>query len=87
MWYEGKCVRLREELELLDIFDRVHENRTYESKGDDDAYSFRQKRRSQILAKISELQARKRRINGLRTGSAALLLSASVYATLHYLLR
>ena len=88
MWREGKLARLHEELEILDVFDRIHYYGADDpSRGDNDAYVSHQKRRSEILAEIAKLVGRKPWFNGLRAGSVALLLCATLYATLHYLLR
>jgi len=88
MWRERKRVRLHEELEILDVFDRLHDYQADDvNRGDNDAYVSRQKRRSEILAEIARLGGRKPRFEGLRVGIVALLLCATVYATFHYLLR
>jgi hypothetical protein len=88
MWREGKLARLHEELEILDVFDRIHDYGADDpSRGDNDAYVAHQKRRSAILAEIAKLGGRKPWFKGLRAGSVALLLCATLYATFHYLLR
>jgi hypothetical protein len=87
MWCEGRLVRLHEELELLDVFDRVHNYANAPNRSDNDAYVSRQKRRSEILAEIAKLGVRKPWFEGLRAGSVALVLCATLYATFHYLFK
>jgi hypothetical protein len=87
MWYEGKAARLRRELALLDIFDRVHDYCPDQPTDDEQAYFLRQKRRLQVLSEIAKYQVRKSHIEGLRAGSAILLLCRSLYATVHYLFK
>jgi len=59
MWREGKLVRLHEELQMLDVFDRVHDCGTDQpNRPDNEAYLSRQERRSEILAEIAKLTAR-----------------------------
>ena len=87
MWHEGKLARLHEELELLDVFDRVHDYRADDpSRSDNEAYVSLQQRRSEISAEIARLRQRRSSFKGLRAGSVALLLCATLYATFHYLL-
>ena len=79
---------LHEELRTLALFDRVHDYATDPDPADNHAYTLRQIRRSQIMAEISKLSPSKLEYrNHTRIGSAALLLCAVGYATLHYLLR
>jgi hypothetical protein len=87
MWREGKLARLHEELEILDVFDRVHNCANGPNRSDDDAYVSRQKRRSEILAGIAKLEARQPWLEGIRAGSIALLFCATLYATFHYLFK
>jgi hypothetical protein len=88
MWREGKLARLHQELEILDAFDRLRDYGADDpNRADNLAYALRQKRRSEISAEIAKLGVRKPWSGGLRAGSAALLLCASLYATFHYLLR
>jgi hypothetical protein len=88
MWRDGKLARLHEELELLGVFDRVHDYAADDpNRADNEAYVSRQRRRSEISAEIAKLAGRKPWFEGLGTGSLALLLSATLYATLHYLLK
>jgi hypothetical protein len=88
MWREGKLARLHKELEILDVFDRIHDYGADDpSRGDNDAYVSHQKRRSEILAEIAKLGGRKPWFKGFRAGSVGLLLCATLYATFHYLLR
>lgn len=88
MWREGKVVRLHEELELLDVFDRVHDYGADDpNRGDDEAHVSRQKRRSEILTEIANLEGKKPWFEGLRASSVALLLCATLYATFHYLFK
>jgi hypothetical protein len=88
MWHEGKLARLHEELELLDVFDRVHDYAAHDlNRADNDAYVSRQQRRSEISAEIAKLRERRSSFKGLGTGSLALLVTATLYATLHYLLK
>jgi hypothetical protein len=85
---EGELARLHEELEILDVFDRLRNYGADDpNRGDNDAYFCRQKRRSEILADIAKLEGKKPWFGGLRAGSVALLLCATLYATFHYLLR
>jgi hypothetical protein len=80
--------RLHEELTTLTLFDRVHDYATDPDPADNRAYAFRQIRRSQIMAEIRELSPSKPEYrNHARIGSAALLLCAVGYATVHYLLK
>ena len=78
MWREGKLTRLHEELEILDVFDRVHDHGAdVPNRSDNDAYLSRQKRRSEILAEIAKLRVRKPWFESFRVGSVALLLCAT----------
>jgi hypothetical protein len=87
MWREGKLARLHEELELLDVFDRVRDYGADDpNRADADAYVSRQRRRSEISAEIAKLGGRKSSVKSLHTGSLALLF-AILYASFHYLLR
>jgi len=80
--------RLHEELTTLALFDRVHDYATDPDPADNRAYAFRQVRRSQIMAEIRELNPSKPEYkNHARIGTAALLLCAVGYATVHYLLK
>jgi len=88
MWREGKLARLHEALDILDVFDRVHDCGTDDpNRPDHQAYVSRQKRRSYILAEIAKLEGRKPWLEGLRAGSLALLFCATLYATVHYLFK
>ena len=88
MWREGKLARLHEELEMLNVFDRVHDyGADHPNRGENDAYLSRQQRRSEILAGIAKLGVQKPRFEGLRVGSVALVLCGTLYATLHYLFK
>ena len=88
MWREGKLARLHEELEILDVFDRVHDyGAVAPNRSDNDAYGFRQKRRSEIVAEIAKPAARKPWVASSRAGCVALLLPATLFATFHYLLK
>ena len=78
---------LHEELRTLTLFDRVYEYAIDPNPADNHAYTLRQIRRSQIMAEISKLSPPKPEYRNARIGSAALLLCAVGYATLHYLLR
>jgi hypothetical protein len=89
MWPRQKALaRLYEELRTIELFDRVHDYTPDPDPADNSAYTFRQIRRSQIMAEISKLSASKQEYgNGARITSALLFLCAVGYATLHYLLR
>ena len=78
---------LHEELGTLALFDRVHDYAIDPDPDDNDAYTLRQIRRSQIMAEINKLSRSKPEYWNARIGSAVLLHSAVGYATLHYLLR
>ena len=78
---------LHEELRTLALFDRVHEYAIDPNPADNHAYTLRQIRRSQIMAEMSKLSPSKSEYRNTRIGSAALLLCAVGYATLHYLLK
>jgi hypothetical protein len=84
---EEKLVRLYQELDTLEVFDRVHDYRADDPNRADNAYVSRQKRRSEILAEIAKLRVRKPWFEGLRGDKVALLLCATLYATFHYLLK
>jgi len=70
MWgRERKLVRLYEELETLNVFDRVRDyGANGLNRGDNEAYISRQERRSKILAEIAELGGRWPRFEGLGAG-------------------
>ena len=88
MWREGKLARLHEELEMLDVFDRVHDcGAEHPNRPDNEAYVSRQKRRAEILAETAELDVKKAWFEGFRAGSVTLVLSATLYATFHYLFK
>lgn len=79
---------LQEELRTLALFDRVHEYAANPNPADNRAYALRQIRRSQIMAEITKLSPSKPKYrNRAGIGSAALILCAVGYATLHYLLK
>jgi len=89
MWgREAKLVRLYEEVENLDVLDRVHDYGADDpNRGDDEAYVGRQQRRSEISAEIAKLGRRKPWFEGLGAASVAALLCATLYVTFHYLLK
>ena len=79
---------LHEELRALAVFDRVHDYATDPDPADNRAHASRQIRRSQIMAEITKLSPAKPQYRSRAgIGSAALLLCAVGYATLHYLLK
>lgn len=84
----GKLSRLQEELQILDLLDRLHDYSAGDpNRRDHHAYAFRQRRRSEIVAEIETRSARRPWFQGLRLGSVALLVCATLYATFHYLLK
>lgn len=88
MWREGKLARLHEELELLNLFDRVHDYGAEDpNRPDNQAYLCRQERRTEILAEIAKLGVRKAWFQGLPGVSIAFVLCATVYVTFHYLFK
>lgn len=80
--------RLHEELSVLDLFDRVHQDATDADPAENRAYALRQTRRSQIMDEIREVSASKLKYrNHTRITSATLLLGTIGYAALLYLLK
>ena len=86
MWHSN-TVRLRKELELLDMFDRVHEYRADVATQNDGLYRGRQQRRSEILEQLNSFESQKGWARIRRLGSAAALLSATTYAMLQYVFK
>jgi len=84
----GKLSRLQEELQVLDLLDRLNDyNAGDPTRSAPQGYAFRQQRRSEISAEIATRRTRKPWLERLRMGSVALLACATLYATLHYLLK
>lgn len=81
--------RLRDELNTLATFDRLHDLATTHEAAETRAYECRQARRSQIAAEIEKIEASRHgdRINQIGMSSGFLLLCAVGYASLHYLLK
>jgi hypothetical protein len=76
------------ELEILYVFERLLEDHSHGPTRDgNDPYLVRQRRRAEILAEIAKLEARSPWFTSLRMGGAGLLLCASVFVTIHYLLK
>jgi hypothetical protein len=85
---QKKLACLQEELRTLALLDRVFDYTPDSDPADNLAYASRRIRRSQIEAEIRMLSPSKPEYtNHTRIGSAALLLCAVGYLTLHYLLR
>ena len=79
---------LHEELRILALFDRVHDNTTDPNPADNRAHSLRQTRRSEIIAEIEKLEAIKPKFpDNTGRGTAVLILGAIGYATLYYFLK
>lgn len=89
MWRRrATLARLREELNTLAVFDRVHDYSEDADSRDKEAYANRQMRRSEIIAKIAKLRASKPKLwKQARISSVVLFLGAVGYVTIHYLLR
>jgi hypothetical protein len=88
MWgRHGKLLCLCEELESITVLDRLHEYAT-DSNRNNDAYVTRQARRAEILAEITNLEAKRPWFEAhARVFSVALLLCTTAYATFHFLLK
>jgi hypothetical protein len=56
MWRRKMLASLRQELETIALFDRVHDFTLEHDSADDRAYASRQIRRSQIVAEIKKLR-------------------------------
>jgi len=56
MWRRKRLASLRQELETIALFDRVHDFTLEHDSADDRAYASRQIRRSQIVAEIKKLR-------------------------------
>jgi hypothetical protein len=84
---QKKVVSLQEELTTLALLDRGLDYTPDSGPTDNLAYASRQIRRSQIEAEMRKSALSKPHTNHTRIGSAALLLCAVGYLTLHYLLR
>jgi hypothetical protein len=83
-----KLARLHQELDTIELFDRIHDNTLDPSPVDNRAYVLRQIRRSEVTAEINRLRASKPEFrNRAWKDGAVLLLCAVGYATLHYLFR
>ena len=89
MWRRRNTLAcLHEELRIIELFDRVHDYASEPCPTDNGAYTFRQIRRSEIMAEISKLKTSKTEYRNLaRISSAFILLCAVGFATFHYLLK
>lgn len=89
MSQQRALARLRDELNTLATFDRLHDLATTPNTVETRAYESRQIRRSQITAEIEMIRAsrRSRVMSHIRMSSGFALLCAAGYASLHYLLR
>jgi hypothetical protein len=63
MWRRKMLASLRQELETIALFDRVHDFTLEHDSADDRAYASRQIRRSQILAEIKKLRGIRNALN------------------------
>jgi len=84
-WQKARLVRLYDELESLAIFDRLVYD-FHADRGDNDAHTFRERRRSEVLAEIAKLEGGQAEIRNLWVGGVAVL-SLILYVTFHYVLR
>jgi len=81
--------RLRDELNTLAAFDRLHDLAIAHDAAETRAFEFRQTRRSQITAELEKLRVSKDNgvVNYIRVSSGFVLLCAVGYASLRYLLK
>ena len=89
MWRRQRALlRLRDELNVLALFDKVYDYNQHHDLADDRAHASREMRRTEIMSEINKLRASKLRYRS-RTwlSSAALLLCVGGYVTLYYLLK
>ena len=89
MWRRQKALkRLRDKLNALALFDRVHDYSPDHDLADILAHASRQMRRTQIMAEIKELSTSEQgHRSAFRMRSALLLLCAGAYASLRYLFK
>lgn len=86
MWARQKA--LSQELETIQLLDRLHAYASDPDPVDNRAYELRQTRRAEITAEIQKLNAsRTQSSNDARVGSTILFLCAVGYATFHSLLK
>lgn len=79
---------LREELRIIQVFDRVHELAPLADSANERAHAVRQARRKQIIAEIADLKVPKSERNQpIRITGAVALACAIGYAMLAYVLR
>ena len=90
MWdHRNKLLRLREELRVLSVFERLEKYAAVPTRGEDDDGSLREHRLSELLAQIAALETEKSSFQHRYTKIAAvvLLVSATAYGAFHQLLR
>jgi len=87
MWRRHKAlVRLKDELNTLALFDRVHECTSGHDLASNRAHALRQERRAQIMNEITELSTSQlERWNRAWISSVILLLCAGGYVVHHFL--
>jgi hypothetical protein len=87
MWRRHKVLaRLKDELNTLALFDRVHECTLAHDVASNRAHALRQARRAQIMDEITELSSSQvERWNRAWISSVILLLCAGGYALHHFL--
>ncbi|HXJ91183.1 MAG TPA: hypothetical protein VMS18_30530 [Candidatus Binatia bacterium] len=85
----GTLARLRDELNTLATFDRLHDLATVHDASETRAYELRQIRRSQVTAEVEMLRTSRhnRVMNHIRVSSGFILLCAAGYVSLHYLFK
>lgn len=90
MWsYRKKLRRLRQELDLISLFERLQNYGTESSPGGQGSCSARENRRSEILAQIAALEARASWFQQryARLAALALLVSTRAHGAFQQLLR
>lgn len=90
MWdHRHRLLRLREELQILAVFERLENYALLPTHSKDGDHSLRERRRFEILAQIAALETRKSWLQQkyARIFAAALLISATAYGTLHQFIK
>jgi len=58
MWHPASSIKLKQELAMLDMLDRVYEYRMDNSARDEDGCATRQQRRDEILKQLEKLKSK-----------------------------
>lgn len=90
MWHRrSKLLRLREELQILSVFERLENYPLRPTEGEDGKRSWRERRHSELLEQIAALEGNESSFNRRYTKNVAavLLIAATAYGALHQLFR